>query len=143
MRFCTLTLLAFWAVSSQPALAERLAITASIANIRSGPGSSYDILWSVQKYYPFEVIKKEGAWYQFRDFEDDSGWVHDSLAGKLQTVITAKPNCNVRTGAGTENEIVFSVGIGVPFKVLEQKNNWLRVLHADGDQGWIHDSLVW
>ncbi|MGB5421183.1 MAG: SH3 domain-containing protein, partial [Desulfobacterales bacterium] len=28
-------------------------------------------------------------------------------------------------------------------KVLEQKGNWIHILHADGDQGWIHDSLVW
>jgi SH3-like domain-containing protein len=31
----------------------------------------------------------------------------------------------------------------VPFKVLEQKGNWFHIMHADGDKGWIHDSLVW
>lgn len=143
MRYGTLTLLAFWVVFTQSALAERLAITATIANIRSGPGSTYDILWNVQKYYPFEVIKKVGDWYQFRDFEGDTGWVHDSLTDKIPCVITAKPQCNVRKGPGTEYEILFSVGSGVPFKVLEQKGDWIRILHADGDQGWIHDSLVW
>jgi SH3-like domain-containing protein len=143
MRNVTLTLLAFGVVFTQSALAERLAITATIANIRSGPGSNYDILWNVQQNYPFEVIKKEGAWYQFRDFEGDTGWVHDSLTDKIQAVITTKPQCNVRKGPGTENEILFSVGSGVPFKVLARKGNWIHILHADGDQGWIHDSLVW
>jgi len=143
MKNVTLTLLAFGIVFTQTALAERLAITATLANIRSGPGSTYDIVWKVQQYYPFEVIKKEGAWYQFRDFEGDTGWVHDSLTGSTQAVITSKPQCNVRKGPGTENEILFSVGSGVPFKVLERKGNWIHILHADGDQGWIHDSLVW
>jgi len=32
---------------------------------------------------------------------------------------------------------------GIPFKVLGHKDNWLHVEHADGDQGWIHASLVW
>ena len=82
MKNVTLTLLAFGVVFTQSALAERLAITATLANIRSGPGSTYDIIWKVQQYYPFEVIKKEGAWYQFRDFEGDTGWVYDSLTGK-------------------------------------------------------------
>lgn len=135
--------LAFWVVFTQSALAERLAITATIANIRSGPGSTYDILWNVQQYYPFEVIKKKGAWYQFRDFEGDTGWVHDSLTGKIPCVITTKPQANVRKGPGTTYEILFSVGSGVPFKVLEQKGNWFHILHADGDKGWIHVSLVW
>ena len=143
MKNVTLTLLAFGIVFTQSALAERLAITATLANIRSGPGSTYDIIWKVQQYYPFEVIKKEGAWYQFRDFEGDTGWVHDSLTDKIQSVITSKPQCNVRKGPGTENEILFSVGSGVSFKVLERKGNWIHILHADGDQGWIHDSLVW
>jgi SH3-like domain-containing protein len=143
MRYGILTLLAFWVVFTQAALAERLAITATIANIRSGPGSTYDVIWNVQQFYPFEVIKKEGAWYQFRDFEGDVGWVHDSLTDKIQTVITTKPQCNVRNGPGTENDILFSVGSGVPFKVIERKGNWIRILHADGDEGWIHDSLVW
>jgi SH3-like domain-containing protein len=143
MRKVTLTLLTLGVVFTQSALAERLAITATIANIRSGPGSTFDIIWNVQQYYPFEVIKKEGAWYQFRDFEGDTGWVHDSLTDNIQAVITSKPQCNVRKGPGTENEILFSVGSGVPFKVLERKGNWIHILHADGDQGWIHDSLVW
>jgi len=143
MKNAALTLLALGVVFAQSALAERLAISAAIANIRSGPGSTYEIIWKVQQYYPFEVIKKEGAWYQFRDFEGDTGWVHDSLTDKIQAVITSKSQCNVRKGPGTENEILFSVGSGVPFKVLERKGSWIRVLHADGDQGWIHDSLVW
>ena len=143
MRNGILTLLAFWVVFTQSALAERLAITATVANIRSGPGSTYDVVWNVQQFYPFEVIKKEGAWYQFRDFEGDVGWVHDSLTDKIQTVITTKPQCNVRNGPGTENDILFSVGSGVPFKVIERKDKWIHILHADGDEGWIHDSLVW
>ena len=143
MKWRTLTLMTVLVAFNHTALAERLAITASIANIRSGPGTTHDILWQAQQYYPFEVIKKEGAWYQFRDFEGDTGWIHHSLSGEIPAVITTKPQCNVRQGPGTANEILFTVGSGVPFKVLERKEKWLHILHADGDTGWIHDSLVW
>ena len=44
---------------SSAAWAQRLAVSAAIANIRSGPGTRYDVLWQVEKYYPFEVLKKE------------------------------------------------------------------------------------
>jgi len=44
---------------------------------------------------------------------------------------------------GTKEKILFTVEKGIPFKVLKSKGHWLNVEHADGDRGWIHDSLVW
>ena len=125
------------------AMAERLTIVAPVANIRSGPATKSDILWKVEKYYPIFVIKKSGSWYQFRDFEEDTGWVHKSLVGKLKAVITKKDLCNVRSQPGTKEKILFTVEKGIPFKVLKSKGHWLNIEHADGDRGWIHDSLVW
>ena len=125
------------------AMAERLAVVASVANIRSGPGSKYDVLWKVEKYYPIFVIEKKDAWYQFRDFEDDKGWVHQSLVGKTKSIITKKDLCNIRSGPGTRNKILFTVEKGIPFKVLKREAQWLYIEHADKDQGWIHNSLVW
>ena len=125
------------------AWAERLAIRTSSANIRSGPGTQYDILWKVEKYHPLDIQKKSGEWYQFRDFEGDRGWIHKSLLQKMDTVITIKENCNVRSGDGTKNEVVFTVEKGIPFKVLKRNQDWIRIQHADGDKGWIHKSLVW
>jgi len=60
------------------ASAERLAISAPVANIRSGPGVSHRLLWKVEKYFPILIIKKSDQWYYFQDFEGDKGWVHES-----------------------------------------------------------------
>jgi len=125
------------------AIAERLTIVASVANIRSGPDAKSDILWKVEKYYPIFVVNKSGSWYQFRDFEEDTGWVHKSLVGKLKAVITKKDLCNIRSKPGTKAKILFTVEKGIPFRVLKSKGHWLNIEHADGDRGWIHDSLVW
>ena len=135
-----IVLIAFFATN---ATAERLAIVAPVANIRSGPDTKSDILWKVEKYYPIFVVKKSGSWYQFKDFEEDSGWVHKSLVGKVKAVITNKDLCTIRSKRGTKAEILLTVEKGIPFKVLKRKDRWLNVEHADGDKGWIHDSLVW
>ena len=129
--------------SAGAAAAERLTIVVPVANIRSGPGSKYDILWKVEKYYPIFVIQKKDPWYHFKDFEDDKGWVHKSLVGKMESIVTKKDLCNIRSGPGTGNKILFTVEKGIPFKVLKRKDRWLHIEHADKDQGWIHDSLVW
>lgn len=123
--------------------AERLSVDADIANIRAGPGTDDAVIWQVEKYHPLEVLQKQGDWYLFKDFEDDRGWIHRSLLADTRTVIVTKDQCNVRLGPGTDNPIHFTVDRGVPFKVLAEKGAWLQVIHADGDQGWIHRSLVW
>jgi SH3-like domain-containing protein len=123
--------------------AERLSVNANIANIRSGPNTSDAVIWQVEKYHPLEVIQKQGQWCLFKDFEGDRGWIHISLLTDIKTVIVKNDKCNVRSGPGTDHAIQFTVDKGVPFKVLEEKGAWLHVVHADGDQGWIHRSLVW
>lgn len=130
-------------ICSTDALAERLTIKAPLANIRSGPGTNYDIIWNVGKYHPIVVLKKSGTWYHFRDFEGDKGWIHKSLVGKISSVITNEIKCNIRSGPGTNYDILFTVEDGIPFKVIKSKGNWIYIQHADGDRGWIHNSLVW
>lgn len=123
--------------------AERLTVSGSNANIRSGPGTNYDILWQVNKYYPIKVIKKVGSWFQFVDFEGDRGWIYSSLVRKIPSVITIKENCNIRSGPGAEYSVVFQAEKGVAFKVIKRKGRWIHVQHTDGDKGWIYNALVW
>ena len=103
------------------ATAEPLTVNTNIANVRSGPGTKYDVIWKVEKYHPVNIVEKAGKWYRFKDFEGDEGWLHNSLLAKIPAVITTKDKCNVRSGAGTNFEIVFTVDKGIPFKVLKRK----------------------
>ena len=122
---------------------ERLSLTAGIANIRSGPGMEYDVLWQVEQYHPFIIIEKKGDWYKIKDFENDVAWLNKSLLGKIEGVVTIKNKCNIRSKPGTKSQVLFTVEKGVPFKVLERKENWIKIEHADGDVGWIYKTLVW
>jgi SH3-like domain-containing protein len=125
------------------AWAERLSVNVGVANIRSGPNSNETAIWQVEKYHPLNVIQRQGEWCLFEDFEGDRGWISCLLLDDTRSVVVKKDNCNVRSGPSTDNDIRFTVDRGVPFKVLEAKGDWLHVVHADGDEGWIHKSLVW
>ncbi|MFC1533633.1 SH3 domain-containing protein [Thermodesulfobacteriota bacterium] len=122
---------------------ERYAVIGKVANIRSGPGTKHEILCTAEKYYPIIILKKSGNWYRVEDFEGDVGWIHKSLVKKIQSVITTKPKCNIRSGPDLKYQIVFISKDGVPFKVIKKKGEWIHVQHADGHKGWIHKSLVW
>ena len=127
---------------SSIAMAARVSVSVPVANIRSGPGGTYEVLWKVERHHPFEIIKTSGVWYRFRDFEGDEGWIHKSLVSKTPSIITKK-KCNVRLKPSTASDILFTVEKGIPFKIIKKKGVWINVKHADGDTGWIHKTLVW
>lgn len=139
----TLFITVLLVISSSIAAAERITVISEVANIRSGPGTKYEILWKVEKYYPAQVIKKTGKWYNFYDFEGDKGWIHQSLVSNIPTLITSKENCNIRSGPGKKYKILFTTEKGVPFRVVKTRGDWINIRHSDGDLGWIHKSLVW
>ncbi len=123
--------------------AERLAVKSSVANLRNGAGTTYKVLWQVEKYHPLLVINKKGKWYEVKDFEGDTAWIHGMLLTNMDTIISTKSKCNVRENPDKTSRVVFRVERGVPFKVLKRKGDWIRIEHADGETGWIHKSLVW
>jgi SH3-like domain-containing protein len=136
--------LAMLVVPAATAWAERMSVKADKANIRSGPGTSgYAVLWQVERFYPLEVLRKQGGWVNFRDFEGDEGWIFGQLLGREATVITRNPMVNIRSGPGTQHDIVFKAEKGVPFRVLDQQGDWLHIESRDGDKGYIHRKLVW
>ncbi len=122
---------------------ERVAIKAAIANIRSGPGTNYEVLWQVEQYHPFLEVKKSGKWIKVQDFEGDAAWIHETLVAKIESVITKKAKSNVRSEPSTKSRILFTVERGVPFKVLKRQGDWIQIEHADGEKGWIYKTLVW
>lgn len=143
IRAVTMTLLIGMMTVATALAAERMAVKSAIANIRSGPNVKSEQLWQVEMYHPLLVLETKGDWCRFKDFEGDRGWIHTSLLDKTPAVIVRVPRCNVRGGPGTDNEIVFTVDKGVPFKVLRKKGDWFEVRHADGDRGWVFKTLVW
>ncbi len=122
---------------------ERLSVKSSVANLRNGAGTKYQVLWQVERYHPFLVINKKDDWYEVKDFEGDTAWVHNSMLEKTDTVISMKSKCNIRSKPDTSSDIVLRVEKGVPFKVLGRKGDWINIEHADGEVGWIIKNLVW
>ncbi|PID73675.1 MAG: hypothetical protein CSB33_02720 [Desulfobacterales bacterium] len=131
------------AVFVAAAAAERITVDVDMGNVRSGPGTSYEVIWRVERNHPLTVIKRSGDWYYFRDFEGDKGWIHRSIISSRPAVIVVKNSCNIRSGPGTNHDIAFIAERGVPFIRKATKGKWINVLHEDGESGWIHKSLVW
>lgn len=129
--------------SDVAAQTQRMAVASEVANIRSSPSADSEVLWQIERYYPVLVIEKKDPWYRFKDIDGNQGWIHKSLLNTAETVVVRVRRANVRSGPGTENDIVFDAEKGTPFKVIARKEGWLNIEHADGDRGWIFKSLIW
>ncbi len=124
--------------------ADYLSITTDNANIRTGPGTNYAASMELFQGYPLKVKKKQGEWYQVSDFENDSGWAHESIVKKADTVIVnAKTSVNMRSGPSSKDSIVADVERGVVLTRISVEGKWTKVQHSSGTIGWIYSPLLW
>ena len=124
--------------------ANYLSVTVDNANVRTGPGTNYPASMELFKGYPLKIEKKQGEWYKISDFEKDTGWVHNSIVKKANSVIVnAKKNINMRSGPSTKSSIVADVERGVVLTRISEEGKWTKVRHSSGTTGWVYSPLLW
>jgi SH3-like domain-containing protein len=113
-------------------------------NVRTGPGTDNPVRMELFDGYPLQVIASEGEWLKISDYENDSGWIHNSLVEDGNTVIINGANSvNMRSEPSTKSAIIANVDRGVVLTKIESRGNWLKVKHSSGLDGWIYKPLLW
>jgi SH3-like domain-containing protein len=59
-----------------------------------------------------------------------------------EMVSVAKPEINMRSGAGTQHPTQWSLSRGFPLQVTGRKGQWLKVRDFENDTGWVYRPLV-
>ncbi len=137
-----LLLLALPSFAAAPS-SEMMSVAARQANVRSGPGAGHEVVWRAVRFYPLEVLDREGAWVRVSDYEKDEGWVHGSVLTKTPAVVVVARKANIREGAGAGFPVRWEVDKEYPLKVVSADGAWLEVTDEDGLDGWIHKSVTW
>lgn len=156
--------LAGWLVSIEPSQAPAAQTTTQVArvngssvNIRSGPGTGYNVVTQVGSGATLPILGSSSGWYNVRTGSGSSGWI----AGWLVTVVTSPSSApsrsdltsgrnavvtgstvNVRSGPGTANSVIGQVVQGNSLSVQEQSGDWYRVILSNGSSGWVAGWLV-
>lgn len=63
-------------------------------------------------------------------------------ASAREMVSVAKPEINMRSGAGTRHSTLWSLSRGFPLEVTGRSGQWLKVRDFENDTGWVHRPLV-
>ncbi len=59
-----------------------------------------------------------------------------------EMVSIAGEDINMRSGPGTQNEVVWKVGSGFPLEILKRSGEWLQVQDFEGSTGWVHKKVT-
>jgi SH3-like domain-containing protein len=112
--------------------------------VRSGPGSRYPVKYVYRKKgLPVEVILEYEVWRKIKDFEGETGWVHQSLISGKRTgmvkdgenvSLLQKPKDSARKAAVLQPRVIIG---------LEScKDEWCKV-SASGYKGFLKRESVW
>jgi len=138
-------LLCAWllACGSVPARAESARITGSVVNVRSGPGTQYEVVGNILQDSSVDILEVSGEWYKIR-FAKLEGWVHKSLIEKStpQQLIVSEDVVNLRSGPGTSYALEGQLKRGDLVTLLEVVGDWYKVKTEQGLETYIFSELL-
>ncbi len=144
MSFSRRALLAV-ALAATPALAAEFRSLGDKPTILyDAPSTRADRLFAASRNYPFEVLVKLDQWTKVRDFNGEVAWVENTALGSRANVLVTVPLADVRAAPNAQSPLVFEAYKQVILEIVEPAaNEWIKVRHRDGQQGYIRIAHVW
>ncbi len=129
-------------------------VSASVLNIRNGPGTNYIKVGSLLRGTQVDITDKNGVWLGIRLKSGLTGWVHSdyiksstvsgnpvpsntSLTGTVTGTVV-----NVRSDPGLQYNKKTSLNKGTKVTIIGQKPPWVNVRLSNGVTGWMHSDYV-
>lgn len=130
-----------------------ISITTDGLRVRSGPGTSYQIIGSLNMGDSGEITDINGDWLKI-SFSGNSGWINSefvkvtgqgntsdkekqpsSKKEALTGTVTAS-TLYVRDEGSLNGSIIAQVYKGEQFPILTEVNNWMKIEYKSGKYGW-------
>jgi N-acetylmuramoyl-L-alanine amidase len=152
--------------AQSPGSERTIKINADGVNIRSGPGTTYEIVARAGFGQRYSVLERSGDWHQVW-LGTSTGWVADWLVAfdpvssstppqaeppvssnppatqpNEQVAVVSGSQVNVRSGPGTTSAVVGQVSKGDNLPVLNQSGDWYQIKLPGGNAGWVAGWLV-
>ena len=124
-------------------------ITAETLNVRSGPGSNFEVLYMVNKDDRVTITDTSNGWHKVRNSEDKEGWISSkyiSISESSETVSRSSSyeqkevntnGLNMRSGAGTSYRVITTLNKGTKVEVISESSGWSKIKY-DGRLGYVY-----
>lgn len=112
-------------------------------NIRSGPATTYDAIGSLNQGSQVEILGSKNDWYQVKTGQLN-GWVRNDLINlqKEYSLQVTGNGVNLRSGPGTNFEVISWADKGDILTLLDTKGEWYQVKTTNGSTAYIKGSFA-
>ncbi len=123
-------------------------LTTADVNVRSGPGTKYDVVATVPKGIKVNVVGREGSWLKVESKQGNKpGYIDEKYARPLEPQQVAQLSSStpsavgayrtlrdveLREGPGTKYKVVTLLPAGIKINVVRAEGDWLRVESKKG-----------
>ncbi|OEH84577.1 hypothetical protein BHU72_08740 [Desulfuribacillus stibiiarsenatis] len=131
---------------------KQIIIEVNALNVRSGPGTQFQIIDSVKKGEQFSVLEDKDRWYKIQLHNNQLGWVASWLVSeqtiqsnqlvKVQVVEAVSNGINVRTGPSLSFPVVTSIKKQEFYPILENNGEWIQIQLNPQTVGWVASWVV-
>ncbi|MGM9535317.1 MAG: SH3 domain-containing protein [Intestinibacter sp.] len=121
-------------------------VEVSALNVRSGPGNSYPVIWTVRKGDTLEVVGKEGSWLKI-NFNKSYAYVCSKYVSSIYSntvtegVVTNCSFLNVRSGPGKGYALVGCIAGGQSVQIVDYVDGWYKIIY-DGSYVYVSASYI-
>jgi len=63
-------------------------------------------------------------------------------AAMAEMVAIAEDDINMRSGPGTQHEVLWKIGSGFPVEIVKTNGDWLQVKDFEGSTGWVKKNMT-
>lgn len=123
-----------------------LCVSASKANLRSGPGSKHPITWVAPQFTPLVRLDNTDYWYKVADQDGQIHWVFVSaVTSRFRCASIRAPYVNLRTGPGVSflRAKYRAADKYEAFQLLEKKEEWVKLKSPWGETFWASRNSIW
>jgi len=113
------------------------------ANLRSGPGSEYPVLWQYRQIgLPLLVDAEFGIWRKVRDSEGTTGWMHGAGLSLRRMAFIHESMTKIYKRGNKQSDVVAVAEKNALLQLESCQENWCRVT-AEKVKGWLERSSIW
>ena len=109
-------------------------------NVRSGASASSIVVASLKKGSHITLISKSGEWWKVEYAKVKYGYCHAAYITPIEgkpAAVSAAVSLNIRSGPGTNHDIIGSLSSGEVVIELSAANGWSRILYHGTKTGYV------
>lgn len=110
----------------------------------AAPNNASTKLFVVSRFYPVEIIAREGEWSRVRDAAGQVAWVNSAQLSSKRYVLALGPKVLVRAKDSATAEVLATVEKNVALELLaEPTSAWAKVRIDAKTSGYVRLQDVW